>query len=107
MTKSTGFEAARIQFGVCIAFDVAVSDTFVISGRTLGMKFEQPLLGIGQIRQTEKRMRLRRVLDRSARARLLSSKDVVGDLKQVLNLRSNTSLELFELLAHPFCLSFV
>ena len=45
------------------------------------MKFEQPTLGDNQIRQSEQRMHLRRVLGHSAIARLLVSKDVLDDVK--------------------------
>jgi len=49
--NSSGVEVARIQFGVCTACELAVSDIFSTSGRTLGVKLEQPTLGDHQIRQ--------------------------------------------------------
>jgi len=101
--NSSGVEVARTQFGVCTVCELAVSDIFSISGRTLGVKLEQPTLGDHQIRQSEQRMQLRRVLGQSAIARLLVSKDVLDDVKRMLNLRSNTGLELLELLAQPSC----
>ena len=69
----------------------------------MGVKLEQPTLGDHQIRQSEQRMQLCRVLGQSAIARLLVSKDVLDDVKRMLNLRSNTGLELLELLAQPSC----
>ena len=101
--NSPGLEVALIQFGVCTACELAVSDIFSTSGRTLGVKLEQPTLGDQQIRQSEQRMQLCRVFGHSAIARLLVSKDVLDDVKRMLNLRSNTGLELLELLAQPSC----
>jgi len=49
--NSSGVEVARTQFGVCTACELAVSDIFSTSGRTLGVKLEQPTLGDHQIRQ--------------------------------------------------------
>jgi hypothetical protein len=102
--NSSDVEVARIQFGACMASELAISDIFSISGRTLGVKFEQPTLSDYQIRQSEQGMQLRRVLGQSAIARLLVSEDVLDDVKRMLNLRSNTGLELLELLAQPSCL---
>ena len=65
------------------------------------MKLEEPTRGDHQIRQTKERMQFRRVLGQSAIERPLVSKNVLDDVKRMLNLRSNTGLELLELLAQP------
>ena len=82
--NSSGVEVSRIQFGACMASELAVSDIFSISGRTLGVKFEQSTLGDNQIRQSEQRMQLRRVLDQSAIARLLVGTSINSWSYQIL-----------------------
>ena len=85
-------EVARIQFGVCLVSELIVSGISTISERTLGVKLEQSSLCDHQIRQTEERMQRRRVLGQSAIACPLVSKDVLDNVKWMLNLHSNTGL---------------
>jgi hypothetical protein len=99
--KSTDLEATWIPLDVCT---VPKSTNFVISsisGCAFGMKRERPTLGTHYICKTKQRIQLRRVLSQSAITRPLGSKSVLDDVKRMLNLRSNTGLELLELLAQP------
>jgi hypothetical protein len=99
-TKSTDLKAAWILLDACTVLKLASSGISSISGCTLGMKLEQPTLG-DQIRRTKEHMKSGHVLGQSAIVRPLVSKNVLDDVKRMLNLRSNTGLKPLELLAQP------
>jgi len=61
-TNSTGLNAAQIQFGFWLIFDLVVSCVSARSGCTLDLKFEQPALADREIRQTQERLHLCSVL---------------------------------------------
>ena len=65
------------------------------------MKLEQSKPGAHLICQDEKRMRLRSVLNESAIALSIVSKNVLVDMRRMLNFPSKTGIELLELLALP------
>lgn len=98
-TKSTDLDAAWILWDACRVRQLASSGISSISGRTLGMKLEQPTRGDHQTRETNERMPLRRVLGHSAIAHPLVSKNVLDGVKRMLGLCSNTGLEVLALLA--------
>jgi hypothetical protein len=52
-TTSTDLKAVRIQLSACTVSESAVLGISAISGRTLGVRFEQPTLGDHHFRQTE------------------------------------------------------
>lgn len=68
-----------------------------ISGRTLGVECKQSPLGDQQIRQSEQREELRRVLGKSFVAQILHAEEVLDDVELMLNLGTRTRLELFHL----------
>jgi hypothetical protein len=102
-TRSTDLEAAWILLVACTLPKFASSGISSISGYLLGMKLEQPTLGDHQIRKTKERTQLCRVLCHSEIAPLLVSEYVLDYVRRMPNLRSNTGLELLELVARPSC----
>jgi hypothetical protein len=102
-TKFTDMEADWILLDACTVPKLASFGIPSILGCTLGMKLEQPTLGDHQIRKTKERTQLCRVLCHSEIAPLLVSEYVLDYVRRMPNLRSNTGLELLELVARPSC----
>jgi len=98
-TTSADLKAVRIQLSACTVSESAVLGISAISGRTLGVRLEQPTLDDHHFRQTEVRIQLRRVLANPPIARLLATEEVPDDAKRMGNLCSNTDCVLLELLA--------
>ena len=93
--------AQHAVFRSSTAGGTAISLFVAISGRTLGAEVKQTSLGDHQIRQSEQRHQLRRVLGQSAVTGLLQPEAILDDVEGVLDLGANTGLDGFELIPLP------
>ena len=62
-TISADLNAVRLQLSQYTVSGLAVLDVSTISGRTSGVRFERPTLGVRQFHPTEIHIKLRYVLD--------------------------------------------
>jgi len=95
-TNSADLGAVQIHVSAFPTFASPALGSCSISGRNLGVKFEESSLRTQQARQSEQRQQQRRVFGQPTIARLLVAEDVLDAVKWMVELGAHPGLELLE-----------